>query len=369
MNMKNKMSMREFARAIGVPPGTVSKALNPHPEYRISPQKSAHIQAKAKEYGFSLPAERTSGRKKKKIRIGLVSGSAVSFLGGFLWEGARKYCLSEGVELLLDSSGYSPRKENTVLRQMAGEPVDALIYWPTGRDAKHRRSKRINSRADSVSTARPLIHIGDEPAQDCAYTFRFRDDEAAVETARRHLALGCRNFVILRFDYAWASDRSAAARYRGTLLAGGVPEKNIRDICIFADSDEKVMAAFRNADAVWSEHGFMLYTHLEWIARYADIRRLHVGGLGFLEFASTFQNLFAPTLRALGRKDTLSELYASSSVKFYSLRQIGAMAAKKAVEFARNPGKKRGGSEKIPWLTEDEFEAASREFRIFSLKK
>ncbi len=161
----------------------------------------------------------------------------------------------------------------------------------------------------------------------------------------------------------------AAGKYRETLLANGVPEQNIREVCVFADSDAKDLSALKNADALWTEHGFMLYTHLEWLAQYTDLRRLHVGGVGFIEFALTFRNLFYPTLKALNRKAPLAELFADSAAKFYSLRRIGAMAAQKAVEFARNPAKTHGEEMVIEFLTEDEIKAVSRKIEIFSFKK
>ncbi len=368
--MKNKMSLREFAELIGIPPGTVSKALNPDAKYRISPQKSVYIQNQAREYGFQFsPAERARCPKSKDLRIGLICGAEFSLLGGFLWEGAHDYCLSQGVELLADCCGYSLRKENEALRRMAGKQLDAMIYWSTCRDAAHRSAPSQLSRAGNVAMALPLIYIGENPVPETAFAFIFHDEEIAAETARRHIGSGCRNFVILRFNYAWSSDFLAAGKYRETLLANGIPKQNIREVCAFADSDARDLSALQNADALWTEHGFMLYTHLEWLARYTDLRRLHVGGVGFIEFALTFQNLFYPTLKALGRKTRLAELFADSATKFYSLRKIGENAARKAIEVARNPDKPHGGTMLVERLTEDEIQAARGTVNIFSFKK
>lgn len=368
--MKNKMSLREFAEKIGVSPGTVSKALNPNPKYRISPQKSVYIQEKAREYGFLVSSETRAVRKQKKdLRIGLVCGSALSMLGGFLWEGAQEYCLSQGAELLVDCCGYSLGEENTALRRMAGKQIDALIYWSTCRDAAHRNSRRLFSRANNVAAALPLIYIGDTPVPESAFSLLFHDEQFAAETAKRHIKSGCRNFVILRFNYAWSSDFMAAGKYRETLLVNGVPEQNIREVCAFADSDAKDLSALKNADALWTEHGFMLYTHLEWLARYTDLHRLHVGGVGFIEFALTFQNLFYPTLKALNRKAPLAELFADSATQFYSLRRIGETAAQKAIEIARNPAETLRGEMSVEYLTEDEINAMRDTTGIFSFKK
>ncbi len=163
--MKNKMSLREFAEKIGASPGTVSKVLTPNPKYRISPQKSVYIQKKAREYGFQVSSETRVMRKQKKdLRVGLVCGSAFSMLGGFLWEGAQEYCLSQGgEELLVDCCEYSLREENKALRRMAGKKLDAIIYWSTCRDAVHRNSQRLFSRANNVAAALPLVYIGESP--------------------------------------------------------------------------------------------------------------------------------------------------------------------------------------------------------------
>ena len=113
----------------------------------------------------------------------------------------------------------------------------------------------------------------------------------------------------------------------------------------------------------------MLYTHLEWLAQYTDLRRLHVGGVGFVEFALTFQNLFYPTLKALNREVPLAELFADSATRFYSLRRIGESAAQKAIEIARNPAETPAGEMSVEYLTEDEINAMRDTTGIFSFKK
>ncbi|MDD3155832.1 MAG: hypothetical protein PHS41_13315 [Victivallaceae bacterium] len=367
--MKNKMTIREFAELIGVSPGTVSKALSPDPKYRISPAKSIYVQEKAVEYGFELRTVSQTVEKRKGVRLGLVCGAPFSFLGAFLWEGAQEYCLAQGVKLLFDFSGQSVQRESEALRQMTSEQVDAMIYWPAGGGENHKKPQRLIARADNVSAALPFIYIGEGAEFENAFSFRFQAEEVAIETAKHHLSLGCKHFVILHFNYAWGADFRAAGKYRETLLANGVPEENIRETGTFTDSDEDAMAVFQNADAVWTEHIFLLYSHLEWIARYRDIGCLHVGGVGFVEFALTFKNFFQPTLDALGRKGTLADLYASSDIKMCSLRRIGAAAAKKAIEFARAPEKKRGGTQTIAWLTPEEIQAGAAALRTFNMKK
>ncbi len=353
--------MREFAELIGVSPGTVSKALNPNPKYRISPAKSIYIKEKAREYGFELLSVPQTVEKRKNLRIGLVSGVSFSFLGAFLWEGVQDYCLSQGVKLLFDCCGQSTQRASDALRQMTAEQVDAIIYWPAGCAENQRVSKRLIARADNISEALPLVYIGEGAAFENVYSFRFQDEQVARETANHHLALGCRDFVILYFNYAWGADRRATETYRNTLLEHGIQEKNIHRIDTFSGSDQESMAAIKNADAIWTEHIFLLYSHLEWIARYTDVKRLHVGGVGFLEFAMTFRHFLTPTLEALGRKSELSEVYASCDIKLCSLRRVGAMAAKKAIALAMNAGDERNGAEAIEWLTPAELEFASRQ--------
>ncbi len=350
---QKKMSLREFAARISVPAGTVSKALHPGTRYRISPGKVTLIREKAEELGFSISTEKAPDSRRLP-RLGLICGAMLQYLGSHFYNGVQEVCRRRDVSLLLESCNHDPDQEKAAFRRMCSENVDALIYWPAAKPVKDFRRKSLTKVECSVPEEIPFVCIGGNFPASHAYRILYRTAEAGKKAALRQLAAGCRNFIVMRFNLTWLDDREAENAYRRTLLDSGIPARKIHILQTGSfDSPEK-FACFRNAEGVWLNHLFLLHMYMPYIRSHVDLKRLHVDGIGYLEFFRSVRRLCSPLYSMLDMGEFFSDNYGSSGVVFCSLRELGARSAEKALELIDIPKESRPGREYCGWHTEED---------------
>jgi len=130
------VSIKDIAKAAGVSPSTVSRALSDHP--RISLETKERIRRLAAEMGYSPSAVARSLVTQRTSIIGLaVAWVSDPFLARLV-HGIEDTALEHGYTVILSSFYGAPEREKEVLSALRERRVDGIIVESSCIDAGHR---------------------------------------------------------------------------------------------------------------------------------------------------------------------------------------------------------------------------------------
>jgi LacI family gluconate utilization system Gnt-I transcriptional repressor len=194
----------DVARAAGVSPITVSRALNqPH---LVRPNTLAKVQAAVQETGYAknLLAGGLAASRSKLVALVLPTISNQIFAD--MVQGTSDKLTEAGYQLLLGFSGYEEWREEILVETILSRRPDGIILTGT----LHTDSTR--SRLQQAGT--PVVETWDMTATPIDMVIGFSHEEVGHATATHLLQQGCRRFAILT-----ASDPRAARRNQGLQVA------------------------------------------------------------------------------------------------------------------------------------------------------
>jgi len=170
------ISIVDIARAAGVSPSTVSRALRDHP--RISRQKRTAIHALAQQMGYQpsqIARSLVTGRTKT---LGIVISDVTDPFVAEVMKGAEQAGREAGYSLLFATSRRDPDQELLAARLLLGREVDGIIVI-SSRAAGHY--------TDLLSSnGTPLILVNHELNDRHAHSVR-TDNRDGIEQAIAHL--------------------------------------------------------------------------------------------------------------------------------------------------------------------------------------
>jgi DNA-binding LacI/PurR family transcriptional regulator len=130
------VSIKDIAKAAGVSPSTVSRALSDHP--RISLETKERIRCLATEMGYSPSAVARSLVTQRTSIIGMaVAWVSDPFLAQLV-RGIEDTALEQGYTVILSSFYGEPDREMEVLSTFRERRVDGVIIKSSCFDANHR---------------------------------------------------------------------------------------------------------------------------------------------------------------------------------------------------------------------------------------
>jgi len=193
------VSIYDVARAAGVSPSTVSRALEDHP--RIGAETRKRIQELAREMDYVPSTVARSLTAKKTWTIGMVLPTISDPFMGRVVEGVEQAAIEAGFNVFISTSQNDRQREIEVVAMLQKRRVDGIIViashlfdgWP--RSVHHSRV--------------PVVMI-DEQNPGKNMHFVAVDDRSGARVAVEHLlALGHR-----RIGYVGVSNRPQSNQYR-----------------------------------------------------------------------------------------------------------------------------------------------------------
>lgn len=193
------VSIYDIARAAGVSPSTVSRALEDHP--RISAETRKRIQKLAREMDYVPSTVARSLTAKKTWTIGMVLPTISDPFMGRVVEGVEQAAIEAGFNVFISTSQNDRQREIEVVAMLQKRRVDGIIViashlfdgWP--RAVHHSRV--------------PVVMIDEQNPGENMH-FVAVDDRSGARVAVEHLlALGHR-----RIGYVGVSNRPQSNQYR-----------------------------------------------------------------------------------------------------------------------------------------------------------
>lgn len=227
---RRRVTLTDIARACGVAPSTVSRALsNPN---RVSPQMYERIRSKAVEMGYASATLPSAAQSRARGTIGLVLPNISNPFVFDLIRGCQAQCQAAGFLNLLINTEESAHVEQEWLRDLARTVDGVVIASPrSAEDA-------LNAVADAV----PLVTINREATGISAVLI---ETPSASVTALDYLhSLGHRRIAYVRGpETSWTDRRRLDA-------IGAAAERNGTDLVILGAFYPSLEAGAAAADAV-----------------------------------------------------------------------------------------------------------------------
>ena len=213
------MTLSDVARAAGVSPSTVSRALRG--ERSVDPALIERVTAMSSQLGYVPdPAARAlASQRSDHVAILIPLLSNALFVD--LLDAAQTTLRGAGYQTLMGVTHYDVREEEQLLReQLLHRPAGLLV---TGLDHNHATRKLMDS------SQVPCVHLMDLPSGDsleAPYCVGFRQTDAGAAMTRHLLSRGYRRiaFAAAQLDprvmqrlYGWRSALQEAGVYEGTL--------------------------------------------------------------------------------------------------------------------------------------------------------
>ncbi len=214
-----RITLSDVARAAGVSPSTVSRALRG--ERAVDPALIERVQAVSAKLGYVPdPAARAlASQRSNHVAILIPLLSNALFVD--LLDAAQKTLRAGGYQTLMGVTHYDASEEEQLLReQLLHRPAGLLV---TGLD------HNVATRKLMESSQVPCVHLMDLPSidqVDAPYCVGFRQTDAGAAMTRHLLAQGCRRiaFAAAQLDprvmqrlYGWRSALQEAGVYEPTL--------------------------------------------------------------------------------------------------------------------------------------------------------
>lgn len=213
-------TITDIARAAGVAPSTVSRALHDHP--RISQDRRRAIQALAAELGYRPNQVARSLVLGRTFTLGVVVTDVTDPFVAEVMRGAETAGRTLGYTLLFAMSDGNPAQEVEAIRALRSREVDALIVI-SGRASAQYGPLRAEANGDF-----PLVLVNNIQAGKGIFTVRMGNRQGAALAASHLLALGHRR---LAYVSGPQRGRSTAERREGFRSAtAGVPDSLVIEV-------------------------------------------------------------------------------------------------------------------------------------------
>ena len=214
---RNAATLNDVAKAAGVHPSTVSRALDPARHHLLSPETRTRVADVAESLGYQVNTLARSLRTGSTGLVGVVTPDLANpFIGQFL-RGAEEVLRASGRMLLIAESHDDTETLSDVLQQLVTRRLDALIVT-----AARRGDETGLTRA---AAALPVV-LAVRSLESGGLPTVVHDDRLGARLAAQHLAqLGHQRLAQIR-----GSDEISSFRERATGFAEFLARSSARDV-------------------------------------------------------------------------------------------------------------------------------------------
>lgn len=211
--MGSRITIRDVARAAGVSPQTVSRAINDKDEIR--PETRARILRIVEELGYRPNHIARSLTTHRTATLGLVVPDIVNPFFAEVARGVEDLACVSGYQVFLCNTDENPVRERMVLNSLAAKQVDGIILCSSRLGDEELRS--VVAEMPSMVLVNRTLPGGEA----CAVVIE--DFQGAQQAMAHLLGAGHRFIALLRGPTSSYSGRERLRGYREALAGAGLP--------------------------------------------------------------------------------------------------------------------------------------------------
>ena len=195
----SQVSITDIAKAAGVSPSTVSRALQDHP--RISPERREAIQALAQEMGYRPSQVARSLVTGRTRTLGVVVTDVTDPFVAEVMKGAELASRESGYTLLFAMSDRDPEREIEALRLLLDRQVDGMIVISSRAGSRYAELRRAG---EAGIADWPLVLVNNDQPGAGIYSVRM-DNRRGARSREPSAALGHRRIAFVSGPRAGAA--------------------------------------------------------------------------------------------------------------------------------------------------------------------
>lgn len=215
MKRKAENTIVDIARALGISPSTVSRALKDHPF--ISQKTKERVKRQAAKMGYRRNVLAAGLRNQRSNTIGLIVPKISMYFQSSVITAIQHRIHASGLNLIISQSNDSYELEKELVNTMYGSRVEALIVSCTIHTTDF-------SHFDSFQASHiPLVFFDRVPRHYQAQVVRGDDFQGGYRVAEHLLARGCRRIAVINGLTSCNLYQDRLAGFRSALKKAKVP--------------------------------------------------------------------------------------------------------------------------------------------------
>ncbi len=144
------VTIKDIARALGVAPSTVTRALSG--SNRIGAETVRRVRAQAEAMGYVVDSSARAMRTGRSALVGLLLPDIQNGFYAAMAHVAAEYCRHRGYQLVLSLTGDDPEREEAHIRELVGARCAGILLVPSG--GLHPTSAQLLSGVPAVQLVR-----------------------------------------------------------------------------------------------------------------------------------------------------------------------------------------------------------------------
>ena len=206
-------AVKEVAKRAGVSIATVSRVLSG--KSLVSPELAGRVKLAAIELHYRPNRAARSLRARETRAIGVLVPDIENPFFTSIIAGIEEILQAADYTLLLANYSEDPERESRLLRTLAGESVDGIIFTPSG--AQSREYQRL------LDTGIPMVAVSRKPEGLRVDVVGVDNEGGAAEAVRHLLKLGHVRIAFVNGTLAVSTGREKEAGYYRAFREAGVP--------------------------------------------------------------------------------------------------------------------------------------------------
>ena len=211
---KSENSIVDIAKALGISPATVSRALNDNP--RISEATRQRVKAMAKEMGYRHNSMASSLRNRRSNIIGLIVPRISMYFHSVFITALQRQLQAAGYNLMICQSNDSVSLEKELANTLYSARVDALVV------SLALYTEETAHFDGFLQQGIPLVFYDRVPTDTAAYVVKGDDYRGGLLAGNHLLQAGCRRIAYISGPQSCSIYRERTEGFVDALRKGNV---------------------------------------------------------------------------------------------------------------------------------------------------